>query len=834
VQRHDASEDDIRCGRLFGYDCLSDRFGIERADAGFLMTVIDHNATSSIPLSEAPTGLLVSSSPGDRIAGRYSLLGLLGAGGMGTVYRARDEELDELIALKMLLPEFVDEAGMLERFRREVKLARRVTHKNVARVFDIGEHGSSKYLTMEYIEGETLSARLSRQGAMPVVQVVDIALSICAGLSAAHAAGVVHRDLKPENVMIAKDGRVVVMDFGIARARVEDASRTQVGAAIGTPAYMSPEQVQGLEDIDSRADIYALGAMLYELLTGVQPWRGDSIVAVAAARLMQPPPDPCVKRPSLPVVYSELVKKCMARDREQRFASADEVAATLTHLLSTNDPAATGNTPHIVRTGMSSAIATSTAVVPSMPAPAPPPSTDKTVALLPFRNSGPPADDYLAEGLTDDLIDTLSMTSGLKVRPRGVVMRFKGVDQDPREIGKELGVQVVVEGSVRRAPAGLRITARVLSVADGFQLWAKRFDRPEKDLFVVNDEVATAIAEALTVDMTSPTRQAPTDPAAIELYLRARVEYRKFWAPGVRVAVELLEKALELAPNDSTILSGYASALARLAFYDGDYAQRAHVAAEKALAAAPHLPEAHLAMGHALMQLGDMANAVRSLRQCLQRAPSNAEAHWVMGMILMETGPLDDAERSLEAAQSLDPALPAVARMLARTSCTRHQWQRAYKYLETARTIDGEFSYLTHMLRFASWSRDEEAIERALAELDVPELNGPVQQLILETYRDRHSANTLNLRRNSFFTTAASWRRTAYFLQLDCEVAAYAHNDSHVAEDLRLLANSRIHDLLWFDHCPLFDSYRSLPEFVQTRTIVAARAQMVVDAFRGR
>lgn len=804
------------------------------AEIGLLRTDMDNDASTPVPFSEAPTGLLVSSAPSDRVGGRYTLLGLLGAGGMGTVYRARDEELDEVIALKMLLPEFVDEPGMLERFRREVKLARRVTHTNVARVFDIGEHGSAKYLTMEYIEGETLSALAGRQGPMSVVQVIEIALAICAGLSAAHAAGVVHRDLKPENVMIAKDKRVVVMDFGIARARVEDSSRTQVGAAIGTPAYMSPEQVQGLPDIDARADVYALGTMLYELFTGVQAWRGDSIVAVAAARLMQPPPDPCVKRPSLPVAVGELVKRCMARERNDRFASADEVATALKNIVAAGVQSAASTTAS--RTSFSTGIATNTAVVPSMPTPVSmtPPSTDKTVALLPFRNNGPPADDYLADGLTDDLIDTLSMTSGLKVRPRGVVMRFKGVDQDPREIGRELGVQVVVEGSVRRTPAGLRITARVLSVADGFQLWAKRFDRPEKDLFVVNDEVATAIAEALTVDMTSPTRQASTDPAAVELYLRARAEYRKFWQPSVQVAADLLEQALKLAPDDSTILSGYASALARLCFYNGAHAIPARAAAEKALAAAPHLPEAYIAMGHALMQLGDLAGAVRHLRQAIQRAPSNPEPHWVLGMILIETGPLDDGAHELETALSLDPSLPTLHRMLARVYCARRDWTRVYETITATRPVDGPFSYMSNMLRYALWNRDEAQIEAVLAEMAKTEGRTAITQAMFDTYRRRHERDNATPFRQLAFDETAGWRRTAYFLQVEAEMAAFAQDDARVRDTFRLLADTKLQDLMWFEHCPLFDPYRSLLEFVQTRAIVAARAQIVVDAYRAR
>jgi serine/threonine-protein kinase len=413
-------------------------------------------------------------------------------------------------------------------------------------------------------------------------------------------------------------------------------------------------------------------------------------------------------------------------------------------------------------------------------------------------------------------------------------MRFKGVDQDPREIGRELGVQVVVEGSVRRAPAGLRITARVLSVADGFQLWAKRFDRPEKDLFVVNDEVASAIAEALTVDMTAPVRQAPTDPAAIELYLRARAEYRKFWQQGVQTAVGLLEQALVLAPDDSTILSGYASALARLAFYSGEYAVRAQAAAEKALAAAPHLPEAHVAMGHALMQLGDMVGAVKSLRQAIQRSPSNAEPHWVLGMILLESGPLNDAARSLEAALSLDPMLPAAARMLARVACTRREWDRAYELLEQSRRTDGEFSYLLHRLRFATWQRDEKRLDEALTELNRAENLGPLQGSINAAVRERHTRDKPSALRRQALEDGAGWRRTAYFLQLDAEMAAYNNNDEYVADTFRLLADTKLQDLMWFDHCPLFEPYRSLPEFVQARSIVAARAQLIVDAYRAR
>ncbi|MDI1429316.1 protein kinase domain-containing protein [Polyangium sorediatum] len=785
------------------------------------MTDFKATPTFPDPLSEAPTGMVLSSAPGDRVAGRYTLLGLLGVGGMGSVYRARDEELEELVALKVLRQDLVNEPGMLERFRREVKLARRVTHKNVARVFDIGEHGADKYLTMEYVEGEPLNVALARQGAMSVARVVEIATAICAGLAAAHAAGVVHRDLKPENVLLAKDGRVVITDFGIARMHEPEGARTQVGAVIGTPAYMAPEQVQGIADIDTRADIYALGAMLYELFTGEKAWRGESIVSVAAARLVQPPPDPRVKRADLPTACGTIVLKCMARDRDERYRTAQEVAEELTSL----------TLPAMNKLPVTTLVAPTTSSRTPTPA-AQAAAAEKTVAVLPFRNSGPPDDEYLAEGLTDDLIDTLSMTRGLKLRPRGVVMRWKGVDQDPREIGRELAVQVVVEGSVRRTPAGVRISARVLSVADGFQLWAKRFDRPEKDLFVVNDEVAKAIADALTVDMAQPARESPTDPVAVELYLKARIEYRKFWVEHVRAAVKLLEQALARAPQDPTILSGYASALARMSFFNGDNAVLAKQAAERALAAAPHLAEAHLAMAHGLFQAGDGAGAVRSARQAITRAPALAEAYGLIGMILSESGPLDEATRVLETARSLDPAAPSVSRNLARVCVLRGDRDGAQKLLEQVRTVEGEFAYFAGVSRYAIWDRDEELLRSVAERLRNVKIDAPIQMAIRDALLDKISPFDSPTFQQAMASNEGGWRRTAYFRQVEVELALYVGDVARAIGSILPCAQSGLIDLLWMDRCPLLAPLRGTPEFQAARVIVDERVSRMLDALR--
>jgi serine/threonine-protein kinase len=752
------------------------------------------------------------------VGGRYQILRLLGAGGMGSVYEARDAELDEIVALKTLRRELIEDADMLDRFRNEVRLARRVTHKNVARMFDIGEHGGEKFLTMEFVDGESLAAVLEREKRLPIGRVVEIITAVCAGLSAAHAAGVIHRDLKPDNVMLARDGRVLVADFGIARAAHAEGGKT-MGMVLGTPAYMAPEQVLGEKNIDARADIYALGAMLFELFTGEDAWTGDTAMGIATARLLAPPPDPRQRRKDIPDGAARVIMRCMAKARDERYASTDQVARDL----------------NLLTLPVAQPLDAAVTLVRDQPAALKgPTSSDKTVAVLPFRNAGPAEDEYLAEGLTDDLIDALSMTRGLRVCSRGTVAKWKGSSQDPRAVGSELGVQVVVEGAVRRAPGAVRITARLVSVADGFQLWAKRFDRPDKDLFAINDEAARAIAAALTVDATAPPRESAADAQAVDLYLRARNEYHKVWPESIARAVEIFEQALARAPEDPTILSGYAMARARFNFFSGEGMEPAMLAARRAVDAAPSLPEARLALATVLFQAGEPASAVRELKIALAKGPGLSEAHWLLGRILLESGAPEAGLHHLEVAVAIDPGLSLARRDLLRAYALLGDWAKAKRAMDVSTEDINDSGRLIYMSRMLLWHRDRESAERLLKELPSTDGRfGVAYRLLHVITGELKELPWTDPEGSSIFTAPrAPGRRTSFFAQITAEVLAFLGDGNGAFEAMGRAIDAGLIDLTWMDRCPLFDFMKTDLRFVVMRARVEERTRPITEAYR--
>jgi len=789
-------------------------FGIVRGVADPLAQTVAFDA-ATLADSAAPAVLsqAASSGPADSgpkvIAGRYEVLGLLGAGGMGNVYRARDRELDEVVALKVLRPEIAGNAAALERFRREVKLARRVTHPNVARVFDIGDQGGEKYLTMELVDGEPLGAVLARAGKWGAKRAIEVGAQVCAGLAAAHAAGVVHRDLKPDNVLLAKDGRVVVTDFGIARA-VASADANITGAVIGTPAYMAPEQVEG-RVADARADIYALGAMLYEILTGDAPWQGDNVFAVAAARLLNAPPEVRAKRPDLPEELSAIVARCMARSPDERFASVEEIALALSRvqLAAAPVPSIAPASPRSIGAAV---------LPPSAP-------MKKQVAVLPFRNAGAREHEHIAEGLTEELIDLLCLAKDLRVRSRGTVARYRGGDRDPREIGRELDVPVVVEGSVRKEGGLVRVSVRLVSVADGVQIWHRRFDRPENEIFAVSDAAARAIAQALAVEIVAPARSAPDNAEAIDLYLRARSLYLQFFSDLKGESIELFERALALAPEDPRILAGYAMAACRRYAAGAERADRAREAARRAVERAPNLADSHVAYAMVLYHDQRETEVVGSLAKALRLSRMNAEAHDMIGRLLAETQLQDAARKHLETALTLEPDLHLSRAMLARLHMLHGRWDAADTVAEGALLRSG--TVLPSTARMCLWRRDSERAKRLLADESLAdELSWGLSRVLLDLAA--HGIPPYDRAPSPVDPTS---RFYLFLRQLEVESAIFLGDPERALSALTACAEGGVFDVAWADMCPLFEPIRKDPRFVDARDRIAARAKRIEEAY---
>lgn len=738
------------------------------------------------------------------IAGRYEILGMLGEGGMGAVYKARDRELDELVALKMLRRELASAPGALDRFRREVKLARRISHPNVVRTFDLGESDTERFITMELVDGESLATAISARGAMPLARVREIGLALCAGIQAAHGAGVLHRDLKPDNVLLSNAGRIVITDFGIARPTGDPAG---TASAIGTPAYMAPEQITS-PNVDERADIYALGTILFELSTGKRAWPGDEPIGVALARLTAPPPDPRAISP-LPPRFAELVVRCLCRDPEGRPPSAAAVADALATL-------------ELDQRGTETAARIGTGSSPL--------STASSVAVLPFRNMGDADAHYIADAFTEEIVDALSMTRGLRVRPLAGVRAASSAGQDPAEIGRRLGVNVVVEGSVRRMDDRLRIHARLIGVADGFQVWAQRSDCKSEEALVTADTISRSIAEALAVRLDDAGRR-PTSPEVIDLYLRAKAAVREGWYTGKSVDdLSLLERGLSLAPEDPGLLAQYAAALARRSFFarepDEALRERARRAAERAVEVAPRLGDSWYALATVRWNAGEVAGSMAAMKRAVEHAPSLARGHEQIAAALFESDRVTDAITRYRTALAIDPSDGARLE-LARCYAMLGDWAR---YDAESMRVSGDLPALRRVwvpLRMRLW-RD------APKPLEPPSLSAfgaDVRPLLDATARAEHGVRllpeTATLLRDSAMAIPNPRLRCAR-LQFTSEVFGYTGDVDGVVALAQAAVRAGLYDVCWLRRCPVLAEARQHPAWPELESTVASRAAEVL------
>ena len=622
---------------------------------------------------DAPSSL--AERLGAALAGRYRLVRELGTGGMATVYLAQDVRHDRQVALKVLRADLGQTLGN-ERFLREIRLAAGLSHPNILPLFDSGEAGGSLYYVMPRVEGESLRDRLQRSPHLPVKEAVRIAVEVADALDYAHRHGVVHRDIKPENIML-QDGHALVADFGVGKALsvANTGTPTTGGLSIGTPAYMSPEQAAG-DDVDGRSDLYSLGCVVYEMLVGEQPFTGANAQAVIAKRFVQTPADVIALRSGVPVPVARAVQKALARTRDDRHESGAAFAAAL----SASDAA---------------------------PKVAPP---EKSLAVLPFENmSAGGENEFFGEGIAEDIINALAQIQGLRIAARTSAFSFKGKHEDLRVIGEKLNVATVLEGSVRKSGMRLRITAELIDVANGYQLWSERYDRDLVDVFAVQDEIARAIAAKLQLTLVKSLGESapPATTALVEAYelcARGRA-FALRRGRAILSALQCFEKAIALAMDYAPAYAGLAETWRVFAQYNfglaADVIPKARAAAERALELDPENANAMGTLATiALIYDGDQATARRLWEQALSL---NATLSDVRGMCalwgLILTG--RDDERGLaelERAVRDDPLSALCAGVHAVGLGVTGHFREALAETERAVSLDPS-SYAAHYLR---------------------------------------------------------------------------------------------------------------------------------------
>jgi serine/threonine protein kinase/tetratricopeptide (TPR) repeat protein len=757
-------------------------------------------------------------------AGRYQLLEKIGRGGMGTVYRARDTLVGDLVALKILELEDNQRGDLLERFRREVRLARRISHHHVARTHDLGEQAGHLFLTMEYVEGEDLQALLGRERAIGAAQAVRIALAVCEGLAAAHAAGVVHRDLKPANVLVEKGGRVVLTDFGIARAMAgESASRTQ--GMVGTPMYMSPEQIAGGE-VDARSDLYAVGLLLYEMLTGQAPFTGDSPMAVAFARLRLPPPDPS-GHPGVTDTLAQLVRQCLAREPAERPAGAQDMVVALSAWLTS------AGEPLEVRLPMATPVP---GALDSAPRPAARTQSRPGalgLAVLPLRFIGPKEQDFLGDAVTESLIDALSRTQGTRVQSSGATARFRS-ERDPRVVGRELGVELVVDGSVQSLGKLVRGSLRLVEVSSGVQLWSGRLEDSGEDIFALQDRLGRRMAETLRSELLIATYRDQATPELITSYRQTLVMVST--APRVLPEEVLgpLEECIQQAPGFLPAVALHALAFMRTWFMrtsssEQDWSGAAWASVERASQQAPDIPETMLAKALRATQDGQWRPAVVALRAALGSAPTFAGALQYLGSLQCEAGRADEGLARLHSAFELDPALSIALFEMARCSALRGKMDEYRQYM------DQLWSYpflrlpaLLLRLRVSAWSKDFEDVK-----LCQEELRGEPAQIAINTgyyaaaVLGQEALEPAMARFDGMLAAKLSTRFASMVCQLATEVLCLCGQPERAVAYFLRAADSALIDLEWVDRCQALKELRTLPGFLEGRLKVRARVESI-------
>jgi len=786
-------------------------------------------------IQAAPLGLVAEpkpgteAAPGDVFACRYEIETLLGEGGMGAVYRAKDRLVGETVALKRLGAPLRGKDESLEMFRSEVRLARKVTHPNVVRIHDLDEHDGQLFITMEFVLGRDLRAELEAAGGrLEASRAARILADVAEALAAAHAVGVVHSDLKPENILLELGGRVLLTDFGIARAHDVAQGRAKAAQVVGTPAYMAPEQVAG-EVATPAADVYAFGIVLFEMLAGMPPFAGDNPIQIAVARLHQDAPD-VRTRGAVPEALARIVDACLVRDPALRTVTAADVADGLaTYLVETGAaPLVVGpRSASVARAARTGKITRGVAVgMPFTP-------SDRSLACLPFAYRGPKDDDFLGEAVSGELVDVLSRTRGLKVLSSGAVAKVAH-ERDPATLARELGVDFVIDGAIQLAGGRLRIVVRLCD-ASGIQLSSERFDVPYGDIFEVQEKAAQRIAEALRLELSTAVSPEDVPRAAIELYLRARRILRSGHFEKAVAAFDLLEQALADAPEFAPALAAHAHAAVQVWFLPTAPPNRnwGTVAAEsvaRALAKAPEVPETHVAAARHASHRGELREAVVALEHALRLAPTSAEALGIMGLLEVETGRVNAGLARLKAVQEIEPTGNAYFYERARMAGLAGDKATFDEAFLEHRKLDPGLGSIHLVLRYGAWNGEVGYLRAAIDE--APRL-GPGVGGVVATFAKAFLGEVgigVAVDVATPILAAVNLRFGALIRQILVEIHAARGDDAGAIVWLRALRSTLLYDVPWLERCPLLARLRTRADVSAIVAEVRTRSESVWTA----
>jgi serine/threonine protein kinase/tetratricopeptide (TPR) repeat protein len=720
----------------------------------------------SAPVTETLETPKEELTTGSTFAGRYKIIEELGKGGMGKVYKAQDTDLKEKVAIKLLKPEIAADKKTIERFRNELKFARKIRHKNVCQMFDLNKEKGAHYITMEYVDGKDLKSMIRMMGQSSSGKTISIAKQVCDGLVEAHKLGVVHRDLKPQNIMVDEEGNARIMDFGIARS-IKEKGITAAGVMIGTPEYMSPEQVEGKE-VDQRSDIYSLGVILYEMVTGRVPFEGDTPFTIGVKHKSEEPKDPKELNAQLPEDLNLVILRCLEKDKEKRYQSAGEVRAELMRI-EEGIPSTERVVPKRKPTAAKEITVTFSLrkfLIPALVIIAvviaaviiwkrlprkevvPLPPSKPSVAVLPFNDLSPQKDQgYLCDGLAESLINALTRVKELRVPATTSSFSFRGQEQDIQKIGEKLNVNTILRGSVQKAGNRVRITAQLINIADESLIWSEQYNRDLKDVFAIQDEISLAIVNMLKVGLlgeekTELLKRHTESIEAYNLYLQGNWFLSKRTEEGFKKGIEYFEKAIEIDPNYALAYAGLANSYGLLGNYSyilpKEAFPKAKEAALTALELDDKLAEPHTSLAFIKFDYDwDWIGAEQEFKRAIELNPNHANAHHWYAQCLMTVDRFDEALEEIKRANELDPLSLIINRNTGQHFYRARQYDKAIEALRETIEMDPNFGGSRRYLGmvYLQKSMFEQALEEFQKERDIlRRFNSHIESLIGVAY----------------------------------------------------------------------------------------------------